>query len=146
MAHFEKIFKFCQLPNKKFSAYDAKSVQDLLLKWGLKGNMSLDVFSYDAFFKDCDKDKFVMDFFKDQDVQAFFKISPRAKVWTFDGDLKSVRLQVEVVPATVVNMEFFDKIFLDGLVRESGSICKCYDDQIGDILVSDELRKHHNAH
>ena len=35
---------------------------------------------------------------------------------------------------------FNDILFL-GLVRESGAICKCYDEQIGDFLVSDQLRK-----
>ena len=40
------------------------------------------------------------------------------------------------------NIIIFPQLFLStGIVRQSGSIVKCYDDMYGDIMISDELRK-----
>lgn len=48
---------------------------------------------------------------------------------------------VEEVPATVLNMEFFDKLEKCDVVRESGRIVKCFDEVVEDFVISDELRK-----
>ncbi|XP_046854176.1 cilia- and flagella-associated protein 300-like [Xenia sp. Carnegie-2017] len=40
-------------------------------------------------------------------------------------------------------MEFFNKLFRQGLVRDSGMIYKCFDEYIEGFLISDELRKMH---
>ena len=48
---------------------------------------------------------------------------------------------VEDTPCTVLNMEFFDRLWKCGVVRESGQIVKCYDEVHGDFVISDELRK-----
>ena len=46
------------------------------------------------------------------------------------------------VPATVVSMAFFDKLYEDEqVVRPSGSIRKCMDEFFGDFTISDELRQ-----
>ena len=48
---------------------------------------------------------------------------------------------VEEVPATVLNMEFFDRLWKCGVVRESGHIVKCFDEVCGDFVISDKLRE-----
>lgn len=46
-----------------------------------------------------------------------------------------------MVPCTQISMSFFDRLYTEGLVRETGHIVKCYDEYYDDILISDELRK-----
>ncbi len=38
-------------------------------------------------------------------------------------------------------MTFFDRLFNEGIVRDSGSIVKCLDEFYEDFQISDELRK-----
>ena len=45
------------------------------------------------------------------------------------------------IPCTVLNMRFFDRLATSEVVRESGSIKKCFDEVCGDFIISDELRK-----
>ena len=62
-------------------------------------------------------------------------------VWNPVGDLRPSDVKVEQIPATNTSMQFFDLLYTDGLVRQSGSICKCYDEDFEDFLISDEIRK-----
>lgn len=55
-------------------------------------------------------------------------------------------VSVEVIPCTVLNMDFFDRLWKCGVVRESGRIVKCFDEVYDDFLVSDELRKVRKRH
>ena len=48
---------------------------------------------------------------------------------------------VEEVPCTVLNMQFFDRLWKCGVVRESGHIIKCFDEPYGDFVISDKLRE-----
>lgn len=48
---------------------------------------------------------------------------------------------IEDVPCTLVNMTIFDKLYAEGVVRQSGSICKCFHEDYEDIPIDDELRK-----
>ena len=50
-------------------------------------------------------------------------------------------MKAEVVPCTVLSMTFFDRLYNDHVVRESGAIQKCFDEYYFDMVVSDELRK-----
>ncbi len=50
-------------------------------------------------------------------------------------------MAVEEVPATVLNMEFFDRLWKCGVVRKSGHIVKCFDEVCGDFVISDKLRE-----
>eukprot|EP00112_Aurelia_sp_Birch-Aquarium-sp1_P002141 Seg1232.10 transcript_id=Seg1232.10/GoldUCD/mRNA.D3Y31 product="Cilia- and flagella-associated protein 300" protein_id=Seg1232.10/GoldUCD/D3Y31 len=141
MAGMAKTFKFHFVDNKTFASFAAKSTQEFFLKWGLKERMVVQMFSYDLYFQESEKGKFAMDFFKDPDVQTNLKVPSRSNTMGPIGDQKPTRVDVQVIPSTVTNMEFFDRIYRDGLVRTSGTICKCYDEQLDGFLVSDELRK-----
>lgn len=52
-----------------------------------------------------------------------------------------IDIEATVVPCTQTSMSFFDRLYSEGVVRETGDIVKCYDDCYEDILISDELRK-----
>jgi len=141
MAGFEKTFGFQHIPSKTFPSFDAKSTKEHFEKWGLNFHMSVQMFSYDKYFQEYEKEKFAMSFFQDLNVQSNLKIPSKQNQWFPIGELNPTRVEAELVPATIISMEFFDRVFTDGLVRQSGAICKCYDEQIDDFLVSDELRK-----
>lgn len=141
MAGVQKTFAFRAIQNKTFSAFDAKSTQELLSKWGLKDRMRIQIFSYDKYFQDYDKEHFVRDFFDDQAVKDTLQVASTTNTWRPIGDLQPTKADIEIIKCSVTNMEFFDRIYQEGLVRQSGSICKCYDEQIEDFLISDELRK-----
>lgn len=51
------------------------------------------------------------------------------------------KTMAELIPASILSMDFFDRLAKAGIVRQSGSIVKCYDEMYGDIMISDELRK-----
>jgi len=47
----------------------------------------------------------------------------------------------ELVSCTAMSLNFFDRLFDNSIVRESGHIVKCFDDFYDDFIVSDKLRK-----
>ncbi|NWI20336.1 CF300 protein, partial [Crypturellus soui] len=52
-----------------------------------------------------------------------------------------IKVEATVVPCTQISMSFFDRLYTEGVVRETGHIVKCYDDYYDGIIISDELRK-----
>ena len=49
-------------------------------------------------------------------------------------------VQAEKCPCDVLNMEFFDKLWIEGLVNEEGEMKKLKHDYLGDIPVDDQVR------
>lgn len=56
--------------------------------------------------------------------------------------IRASNVQIKQVPCSVLSMSFFDKLKnpINGIVHNSGMICKRYDLQVEDFLVSDNLR------
>lgn len=51
--------------------------------------------------------------------------------------------EVERVPCSILNLEFFDRLFDESKLitrGKSGDIIQCLEDQYGDYLVADKLR------
>ncbi|EDV29603.1 uncharacterized protein TRIADDRAFT_52162 [Trichoplax adhaerens] len=42
---------------------------------------------------------------------------------------------------SLTSLEFFDKLFSEGIVHENGKIVQCYDEYYENLILSDELRK-----
>lgn len=64
-----------------------------------------------------------------------------SEVFLYIPGSKVTKVEATVVPCTQISMSFFDRLYSEGVVRETGDIVKCYDDYYDDILISDELRK-----
>ena len=47
----------------------------------------------------------------------------------------------EPVACSAMSMAFFDRLYDNGIVRETGHIVKCFDEFCEELIVSDELRK-----
>ncbi|XP_027763750.1 cilia- and flagella-associated protein 300 isoform X1 [Empidonax traillii] len=133
-------FVFRALPQKSFSCLQDRDIGDRLLKWSMQGRITAQAFGFDQQFKPYQKDEFVMAFFNDQNVNSSLKLLSASGQWTTLGS-KVTKIEATVVPCTQTSMSFFDRLYCEGVVRETGDIVKCYDDYYDDILVSDELRK-----
>ncbi|XP_025965241.1 cilia- and flagella-associated protein 300 isoform X1 [Dromaius novaehollandiae] len=133
-------FTFRALPQKTFPGLESRDTQDRLLKWSMQGRITAQAFSFDQPFKPYLKDEFVMAFFNDQNVISSLKLLSASGQWTTLGS-KVTKIEATVVPCTQISMSFFDRLYTEGVVRETGHIVKCYDDYYDDSLISDELRK-----
>ncbi|NXF91400.1 CF300 protein, partial [Eubucco bourcierii] len=133
-------FVFCSLPQRVFPCLENRVIRDRLLKWCMHGGITAQAFSFDQQFKPYQKDEFVMAFFNDQNVNSSLKLLSASGQWTTLGS-RVTRVEATLVPCTQISMAFFDRLYSEGVVRESGHIVKCYDDYYDDILIADELRK-----
>ncbi|XP_064297382.1 cilia- and flagella-associated protein 300 [Phalacrocorax carbo] len=133
-------FAFRSLPQKVFSCLQDRDIGDRLLKWSMQGRITAQAFGFDQQFKPYQKDEFVMAFFNDQNVNSSLKLLSASGQWTTLGS-KVTKIEATVVPCTQISMSFFDRLYTEGVVRETGDIVKCFDDYYDDILISDELRK-----
>ena len=105
--------------------------------------MNLQMFTYNKHFQQYQKDDFVMDFITDPCVQSNLQILSSNFSWTPLGVSKVAKVDVLSVPCKIVSMDFFNRLFRQGLVRESGMIFKCFDEYVEGFTISDELRKMH---
>ncbi|XP_047934190.2 cilia- and flagella-associated protein 300 isoform X3 [Anser cygnoides] len=133
-------FAFCPLPQKAFPCLQDRDIRDRLLKWSMHGRITAQAFSFDQQFKPYQKDEFVLAFFNDPNVKSSLKLLSPSGQWTTLGS-KVTKIEAIVVPCTQISMSFFDRLYTEGIVRETGHIVKCYDEYYDDILISDELRK-----
>lgn len=74
-------------------------------------------------------------------ICVFFKNIKHATSFLYIPGSKVTKIEATVVPCTQISMSFFDRLYSEGVVRETGTIVKCYDDYYDDILISDELKK-----
>ncbi|XP_026507376.1 transcriptional coactivator YAP1 isoform X2 [Terrapene carolina triunguis] len=136
----ERRFAFRYLPQKPLPSLENRDTQGRLRKWSMHGRITVQAFSFDQHFKAYRKDEFVKAFFNDPNVSANLKLLTASGQWTTLGT-KVKKIEAIVVPCTQVSMSFFDRLYSEGVVRETGHIVKCYDDYYDGIPISDELRK-----
>ncbi|XP_069746824.1 cilia- and flagella-associated protein 300 isoform X2 [Narcine bancroftii] len=134
-------FTFRHLNNKKINFMQDRKIRDLLMKWSMDGRIVVQAFSFDEYFQPYDKDKFVQAFFKDPNVLNNLKVvSPSTCEWTTLGvDIK--KTEAEEISCKQVSMSFFDCLYTNEIVRETGYINKCLDEFYEDFIVTDQLRQ-----
>ncbi|KAL5004882.1 hypothetical protein ScPMuIL_018338 [Solemya velum] len=140
MAEKTPTFTFQYLSGKKFESLESKDNQELFGKWSLKGRMKAQLFAFDQRFQPYQKDEFVYDFLRDPNVTVNLQVVSSSGKWGPIG-LEAKVVTAEPVPCTVLSMSFFDRLYDNNIVRESGQICKCFDDFYESFTIADELRK-----
>jgi len=55
--------------------------------------------------------------------------------------VKAKSVTADPVNCNAMSMTFFDRLYDNNVVRDSGHIVKCFDDLYEDFIISDELRK-----
>ncbi|XP_012530005.3 cilia- and flagella-associated protein 300 [Monomorium pharaonis] len=133
-------FTFVPLKKKIYVGIDDKNTQEYLCKWGLTGNFVIQNFSFNEPFQQYYKYQLADAFFKD-DIVAKALLSKQGYAWIRQG-IQASSVQIKQVPCSVLSMSFFNKLrdSNNGIVYNSGTICKRYDLQVEDFLVSDNLR------
>jgi hypothetical protein len=146
----ERMFHFQLVPHRNvlITLEDkCKGTNELLDKWGLRGNLKCHTFFYNGHFQSYQKIAFVKDFFKDPIVNETLQVQKDGSMggWT---SLNSHTLIDDViiddVKCSITSMELFDKLYNTqsrGVVRESGDIVKCFDEIIDDFLISNRVQK-----
>ncbi|XP_006834013.1 PREDICTED: uncharacterized protein C11orf70 homolog [Chrysochloris asiatica] len=86
-------------------------------------------------------ERYKRDFFKDSNVLSNLKLlSDSSEQWiTLGTEVKKV--EAINVPCTQLSMSFFNPLYDENIVRDSGHIVKCLDYFCDPFLISDELRK-----
>ncbi|XP_064639203.1 cilia- and flagella-associated protein 300-like [Lineus longissimus] len=133
-------FSFQHLKSKNFPSIEGKDAQDFLMKWGMKGRIKAQTFSFDQQFQTYQKEDFAKAFFEDPEVQQNLQVVSSGGKWSSFGT-KVEKVSIAPVPCTVISMEFFDRLYGEIARQETGHIKKCFDEYVGDTIISDELRK-----
>jgi len=127
--------------DKGFESLKTREAADWLKKWNLDEFLKAKVFRFDQAFSVESVDAFLLDLFASPVVQAEAPVclGPGGH-WGVLGELKPGAVKHQRLPTTVLRLDFFDRLREAGIVLE-GDIAKCLDDQCGEVLVSDRLRK-----
>ncbi|GAB1603680.1 cilia- and flagella-associated protein 300-like, partial [Argonauta hians] len=105
----------------------------------MKDSLKIQLFSFDQLFQSYQYKTLIHNFFNDPTVINNLEICSTNN-WCKFGQ-KASKVDIEIIPCSVLSMEFFDRLKESGIVLEGGSIQKCYDEFYEDFIVSDELRK-----
>uniref|UniRef100_A0A3Q2GZJ0 Cilia- and flagella-associated protein 300 n=1 Tax=Equus caballus TaxID=9796 RepID=A0A3Q2GZJ0_HORSE len=132
-------FRF--LPQRPFQSLSSQESTSRLRQWSMLGRIKAQAFGFDQTFQAYRKDDFVMAFFKDPNVIPNLKLlSDSSGQWiTLGTEVKKV--EAINVPCTLLSMSFFNRLYDEDIVRDSGHIVKCLDSFCDPFLISDELRK-----
>ncbi|CAL1681742.1 unnamed protein product [Lasius platythorax] len=133
-------FTFVPLNEKTYVRINDRNTQEYLCKWGLKGNFVVQNFSFNEPFQQYHKYQLADAFFKDDSV-AKVLLSKQGNAWIKQG-IRASSVEIKQVPCSVLSMSFFNKLKDpdNGITYSSGMICKKFDMQVEDFLVSDNLR------
>ncbi|XP_039296352.1 cilia- and flagella-associated protein 300 [Nilaparvata lugens] len=109
----------------------------------MKGHISIQYYSFNEHFNIHQRQEFVEAFFTDPVVYGTLNGTTNDGVsWTSVGQPLPL-VKVEVVPCTVISLEFFDRLYnrANGVaLGECGDLIGCFDQQIDQFTVSDNLR------
>ncbi|KZC06100.1 PREDICTED: uncharacterized protein C11orf70 homolog [Dufourea novaeangliae] len=136
----EPKYTFVPLAQKNYVGINNKTTQNLLSKWGINGNFVIQHFSFNEPFQQYHKYHLADAFFKENSV-ANELIIKQGNCWVKQGMTASI-VDIKPVACSVLSMSFFDKLKdpKNGIVYKSGTICKRYDMEIENFLISDRLR------
>lgn len=117
---------------------------DKFIQWGFtgeQGSMQRHVFRYDQYYQKYMSDQLIKDLFNSDEVRKVFQVPVKEKgnpnATAPLGTVTKVRTQEIACGQT--SLTVFDRLGAAGIVREGGSIQKCFDNYIDDLQLADEL-------
>ncbi|XP_067890178.1 cilia- and flagella-associated protein 300 isoform X3 [Heterodontus francisci] len=145
-AGVKRAFTFRHLSNKMINFMEDNKIRDLFVKWSMHGRITVQVFSFDQHFQAYEKDNFVRAFFQDPNVMANLKVlSALSCEWATLVGTEVKKIEAEEVPCNQLSMLFFDCLYTEGIVRETGHITKCLDEFYEDFTISDQLQQRYST-
>ncbi|XP_001122247.5 cilia- and flagella-associated protein 300 isoform X1 [Apis mellifera] len=136
----EHKYTFVPLVQKNLININDKKIQEFLTKWGIKGNFIIQHFTFNEPFQKYHKYHLAEAFFKDSTV-AKELLTKQGNYWA-KQDIIASSVEINPISCSVLNMSFFNKLKdpKNGIVHKSGAICKRFDMEIENFLISDNLR------
>jgi len=142
MASGEAKYTFQHLSGKKFTSVCGKDAEEYLLKWSMKGQLFAQVYSFDQQFQAYQAQDLATAFFQSPHVVSTLPVpSTSSPGKTSCLGVAAETVSIEAVPCSVLSMTFFDRLYNNKIVKESGAISKCFDEQFENFWISDELQK-----
>ncbi|KAJ9573503.1 hypothetical protein L9F63_009067 [Diploptera punctata] len=135
-------YTFIFLKERQHKQFEDKNIQDLLMKWSMKGHIKLQTYSFNEPFLTYKKKDFVLAFFQNPIVESTLNILSLDSSWNPIGpNIASV--DIENIPCTATSMSLFNclKDPSNNITRCDGCLMQCLYDEIDSFPVTDELRK-----
>ncbi|KAG8201983.1 hypothetical protein JTE90_027455 [Oedothorax gibbosus] len=126
---FEKVDKNLQICMDK-------TFKDYLIKWDMHSKFQVKTYKFQNNFKSRIDDQLILDFIQSKILP---NISDLKRESSIDSS-KELNIEIEPIPCTILSMEFFDRIHENGITLSDGTIKKCFEEYVEDIVVADELR------
>ncbi|XP_069676621.1 cilia- and flagella-associated protein 300-like [Periplaneta americana] len=135
-------YTFVYSESKKFNVSHDTTVQNLLMKWSMKGQIKLQTYCFNQPFQLHQKHALANAFFSDPVVISTLQTMSGRNSWTPVG-VKAVSVDVEHVPCSAISMSMFNCLQdpANGIVREDGFIMQSPYEEIDNFPVADELRR-----
>uniref|UniRef100_A0A1B6JYI8 Cilia- and flagella-associated protein 300 n=1 Tax=Homalodisca liturata TaxID=320908 RepID=A0A1B6JYI8_9HEMI len=132
----QDLYTFIHLPDRTCKALEDKDVRDYLMKWGMKGNLVVQYYTFNQPFQTHRKEEFVQSFFTDTLVYTTLVYNQSVI------GRKVCQVSFETIPCTILSMEFFDRLMDpgNGVIRSDKSIIQCAEEEVDGFYVEDNLR------
>lgn len=132
------------MTNQHFSSLVGKEGSARAHRWGLESTLKVRRFKFSGRYTPSAEIDFVNDFMTSAAFSSELELGSK-----LDPE-DMARLEIEKVPATVLNMGFFDFLENEGLIAANGYLKKCMNDRVAgvdiDTLVTDLLINEESEH
>ncbi|XP_021934233.1 uncharacterized protein C11orf70 homolog isoform X1 [Zootermopsis nevadensis] len=137
----EEEYTFVYVEDKTYKWFHDRSIQELLMKWSMKGNFKLQTYCFNQPFQPYQKQVLADAFFGDPIVTSTLQGMSLNNTWAPVG-VTATSVDVELVPCSVTTMSMFSCLqnSSNGIVRGDGWLMQCPYDEIDNYTVTDELR------
>lgn len=140
MESYSRNFAFIPIPKEKFDILEEKEVSKFLEKWGLKERINLQAFTMDQPFHPYQKQQLLDDFFSNPTVIKNLLVMNDKNEWKPLG-VAPAKVEGSFVPCSTTTMDLFNRLENGDILREGGHVNGCLDEFVGEMQISDELRK-----
>ncbi|GFQ88613.1 cilia- and flagella-associated protein 300 [Trichonephila clavata] len=101
-------------------------------------NFKIFPYSFQGSYEEENRDQLFADLFHSEevlkDLGCVSIINSKSK------SKKIISMEIETVPCTLLSTDIFDRIYDRGIVLQDGTIRKCFEEYVNDIVIADELR------
>ncbi|KAG1667629.1 hypothetical protein FOA52_001684 [Chlamydomonas sp. UWO 241] len=125
------------------SAFTDAYLKALLKKWDMANSSYFHLFRYTKHYHKMQGRELLTDLFNNEGARPLLRLLAKGGEWVTLPDEQIATIELETVPATLIRMDLFDKLLEADppIVRPTGDLVKCMDDQREGFQISDLLRQ-----
>lgn len=132
----ETSYSFHFLDKAVFSSYENKDLQAKLRKWGFVPHMTFHKFRFDQPFNEFSPSAFLLDLANSPEVAAILNSFRSGKKVENISEINYVELK-----CSQTSMDYFNFLYENDLVHQSGSIRKVIPEYVEEIEICDKIRE-----